>query len=322
MNGRAFTVIEVLIAIALGMTLCYAAFATARLAGQATALTNRLSTENSLLRSGLHATFDEFDRWTTYDHPTDTTRQPLRAVGRPFQPLLFDRPEFQLDFRHDDPRTWWRGPIYSHLSQRLGDYGHFSSLGDARTERLWYPTMLNQLWHNLGGYALVDYLPASAIYSCFDALHQVPAHFGQAGAGGGRFAGDWFSNRRPRGQINLMHNMGYCVTLVDSYLNADVHRAVFSGTQGQGPWSDSHLSNGTTHSPVAFMTVRPAHIPAVTIKVAHFLSFGWPRSWHHARITMVSPVTGESVTLNQSLTATTLRGARRQRGLDQGSYNN
>ncbi len=183
--------------------------------------------------------------------------------------------------------------------------------------------MLNELWWNLGGYALVDYLPANAVYSCYDALHQVPWHFADLGIGGGRFAGQWFGSRRPRGQINLLHSMGYCVTVVDSYLNTDVHRGVFSdAAPGNSPWAASNLSNGTTHSPVAFMTLRPPHLPAVTITIGHFLNFGWPRSWHSARITMVSPLTGEAVTLNQSLTSTTLRGARRQRGLDQGAYSN
>ena len=74
-----------------------------------------------------------------------------------------------------------------------------------------------------------------------------------------------------------------------------------------------------TASAVVFLPLRPTHMPNVSIRLNRHWDFGWPRSWAYASIDLVSPVTGEKLALTQSLTATTLRGARRQRGLDLGS---
>ena len=80
----AFTLIEVMIAIALGMAVIYVAFAGFRVAAQSVAIANRLAIENSIMRTGLTIAYNDTDFWTSYDDPADVGnvlgRQPLRAL--------------------------------------------------------------------------------------------------------------------------------------------------------------------------------------------------------------------------------------------------
>jgi prepilin-type N-terminal cleavage/methylation domain-containing protein len=326
-HASGFTLIELMIAIGLGVVLCYTAFASIRVAMQSTALTNRLSTENTILRIALQDSMDELDFWTAYDDPnsTDPLKQKLRAPGRPFNQVNFNKLEFQLDFTHSDPRTWWRGAIHGHMDKYLGDYSLFSRTNHELFERRWYGTMMRDLYAQLGSYAVVDYLPGNAIYSYSDDGGSTPACITNVKWGPGTFYGKWYADNRPRGQISLLHNMGYCVTTNDTYLADNVHQAVFSGwapysgNPADQRWSDGNLWGDAVASDMTFMNVKPEHIPNVTIKLAHFYDFG-PRPYGLAYITMSSPVTAKVTTLQLAMTATTLRGARRQRGLDVGTY--
>jgi prepilin-type N-terminal cleavage/methylation domain-containing protein len=84
-SGRAtgFTLIEMMIAIALGLAVIYVAFAGFRVAAQSVTLVNRLGTENDILRAGLTIAMDDTDFWSSHDDPFDAGnaqgRQPLRA---------------------------------------------------------------------------------------------------------------------------------------------------------------------------------------------------------------------------------------------------
>ncbi len=88
MPHRAFTIVELLIAIALGAVLIYTAAAGLRSAAQAVTTANRLSTDNALMRAGFAAAHEELDFWTSLDDPADPGRQALRPVaggrGLPF----------------------------------------------------------------------------------------------------------------------------------------------------------------------------------------------------------------------------------------------
>ena len=76
-----FTLIELMISIALGMLIIYTAVAGFRVASQTITVTNRLSLENSLLRSGYFEAEHQLDFWTNLDDPTQPdSERPLKSV--------------------------------------------------------------------------------------------------------------------------------------------------------------------------------------------------------------------------------------------------
>lgn len=79
-NRAAFTLIEMMIAVSLGMLLVYTALAGFRVTSQCNTLANRLSIENSFIRAGFVEAHNQLDYWTQLDDPDDPTKQKLRAT--------------------------------------------------------------------------------------------------------------------------------------------------------------------------------------------------------------------------------------------------
>lgn len=77
----AFTLIELMIAVTLGMIVVYTAIAGFRVAAQCTTISNRLSLENSLMRAGINEAHQQLDFWTNLDDPDDGSRQRLRVTA-------------------------------------------------------------------------------------------------------------------------------------------------------------------------------------------------------------------------------------------------
>jgi len=67
---KAFTLIELLIALGLGMLIMLTAVAGLRVASQGITLGNRLSLENRLIRAGMFQAIEQGDFWTDVDDPT------------------------------------------------------------------------------------------------------------------------------------------------------------------------------------------------------------------------------------------------------------
>ncbi|HEX3135240.1 MAG TPA: prepilin-type N-terminal cleavage/methylation domain-containing protein [Planctomycetota bacterium] len=90
-HRHGFTLIELMISIALGAVLLYTAMAAFRVAAQSVTLANRLSLENAVLRAGYQVVHRDLDFWTDVDDPETSTRQALRpgavASGMPFTPF-------------------------------------------------------------------------------------------------------------------------------------------------------------------------------------------------------------------------------------------
>ena len=88
-----FTLIELMISMALGIALVYTAVAGFGVLSQAITASRRLSIENGLMRVGMQLALEEVDFWTTSDDPLDANKQPLRAggangvAGMPFTPF-------------------------------------------------------------------------------------------------------------------------------------------------------------------------------------------------------------------------------------------
>jgi hypothetical protein len=99
-----------------------------------------------------------------------------------------------------------------------------------------------------------------------------------------------------------------------AWIARDVHRSVFQDRAGA--WDAALARPDALGTPLAVLPVKPASFPSLSVKTLHWMCYGWPRSNHAASITLVSPISGEITTLTLWLTTTTLRGARRMRGLD------
>jgi prepilin-type N-terminal cleavage/methylation domain-containing protein len=77
---QAFTLIELLISIALGSLVVYVAVAGLRTTAQAISTAQRLSIENSILRAGMNLALQDNDFWVSHDDPMDCTK------GKPAKP--------------------------------------------------------------------------------------------------------------------------------------------------------------------------------------------------------------------------------------------
>ncbi|MBA3845456.1 MAG: prepilin-type N-terminal cleavage/methylation domain-containing protein [Planctomycetes bacterium] len=147
MARSAFTLIEMIISVALGAIIVVTAFAAFRTASLTVAAANRLALENTMLRVGVAAAHEEIDFWRDYDDPDAATR-PLQAAvgghGLPFTPFAtvwpsgggaFDSEDDQSwrpDEKAWDPsssRTWYRGNLAERSTSKmwLGRYAIFST---------------------------------------------------------------------------------------------------------------------------------------------------------------------------------------------------
>lgn len=155
----AFTLIEMMIAIALGSLVVYTAMAGFRAASQTVTAANRLSIENSLLRAGYWEAQTQLDFWTNLDDPNPSGLRPLRGSQMPFAELStawpkgggnprgttngalgatrvrtyaeLSDPAWEDDTGWDatyswsvhDPRTWSR----ANMAEKERDYGHVNN---------------------------------------------------------------------------------------------------------------------------------------------------------------------------------------------------
>lgn len=145
-NSRGFTLIELMIAVTLGILLVYTATAAFRVAAQAVTTANRLSLENAVLRAGYQIAHQEMDFWSMLDDPSDPARQRLRtgaaANGLPFTPFstswsvsTADDPRAEgydhrdISWAMGNPRMWWRGNMAEkeNTDLRFGRYSLFSN---------------------------------------------------------------------------------------------------------------------------------------------------------------------------------------------------
>jgi prepilin-type N-terminal cleavage/methylation domain-containing protein len=312
----AFTLLEMMIAIALSLVVVYTAFAGLRVASQTMTLCNRLSVENGLMRVGFIAALEDLDHWSSYDSPGDTTQQPLRAMGMPFAPLAYDP-----DFRMSEPKTWWRNFGYSSNSKRWGKYDNFSRVGHPDVVDAWLPEQIAAINGSLGHYAMVDYLPGGSIYSFYTADGLVPDEFVKIDTTAGMVpSARAFTSLRPSGTAQdtprdiwkLTHNTAYCITTSQFYRDRGYNRFRFH--QGAGsPWGYSNMQRDARELK-PLLEQRPENWPTLTTDMRRYLV--WSHDMDVCQVQLTSPLTGESIRFSFWGIGTTLRGARQQRGLD------
>ncbi|HYE07857.1 MAG TPA: type II secretion system protein [Planctomycetota bacterium] len=191
---RAFTLIEMLLSIAIAGVICSSAFVAIRVASQAVVAGTRLSIENQLMRAGVSAALEDLDSWASYDDPSPAGDKPLRAVGHPFGPLPAQAEDFNFDAdpvrdAGEDYEAWWRRDSRSWAridttisyhgtnDQRfLGDYRLFGKIGFTDpdepqlggAERRWRHRLVKEVSEGLGYYAMLDYAPPSIMFQYYD----------------------------------------------------------------------------------------------------------------------------------------------------------
>lgn len=345
---HAFSLIELMIAISLGMLLVYAAMAGFRVASQSITSANRLAMENSLLRAGFHEALNEIDLWTSYDDPQSTLAadQALRRAQMPFSPLpttprimastpggtegyVFSESENDIGWDHTYPwpasssRTWWRANAAEWHGSigRSGNYTLFSGIGGS--PHPWLANQMHMLHTNLGYYGFCDYLPPSMLYSYIGpdpsqggAVDMV-RDFVKAGTtfrngdGGTDFA---------QGRYRCTKDTSYLLVPLkpiggSALITTGNLRRIWR--TGVGATADPNAND----SVVSFMKhslssrnqldQRPSHWPEVKVNVARFLSHN--RFVTLSKIGFSNSITGQPLELSFTAIGTTLRGARQQR---------
>ncbi len=321
----AFTIIELLIAVALSTAVAYVAFAGLRVAASTVTASERLSLENRMLREGCLSAFAELDFWSAYDRPGF---QPLRDPGRssPFAALDPTAAAASEPGQHD-PRSWWRGyGPHTDTSER-GDYALFSRVAHPDGGyRAWLPERMAMLIDTLGYYGMVDQLPGNMVYQYYGEDGRAPPDIARCmtlGDGPMDFSlnvdpGEGGDPRGPRCRdIYAMTIVGFLALTADpAYVAANVHRHLFAEEGAQGDrafqWSFHHLFERCemVDDP---LPLRPTAWPSLRTGVLHYVHYA--QQVNLARVTIVSPLTGETLSLRFTATGTTLRGARRQRGI-------
>lgn len=207
MNRHAFTLIELMIAVALGMLIVYVALAGFRVAAQSITVTNRLALENDLLRSACIAANERLDFWTDYDDPDNLAEQRLRprdaTGGLPFTPISDVFPlvrhasdpeksngwDPQEQWKAADSRSWWHGNVAEKFNSEMA-LGRYSIFGNSRPPVLviglpltvvggigeygtvsvpheWYYRQVWGLHNAMGYYAFAEYLPQNTLFACY-----------------------------------------------------------------------------------------------------------------------------------------------------------
>ena len=196
-NLAGFTLLELMIAVSLGMLIVFTAVSGFRVATTSISTANRLALGNALLRAAFTTALEEVDLWLAYDDPTssDAAAQKLRSVtpytfedgrqqGLPFAPFALTfpgtsaavagTPGSESDRGWDsayawpsaDPRTWWRGNAaeQSRTDLRMGNHALYADTTDA-SPHPWLFRQMDYLKTALGYQGMCEYLPPNTLYA-------------------------------------------------------------------------------------------------------------------------------------------------------------
>ena len=340
---QAFSLIELMIAITLGMLLIYAAMAGFRVASQSITTANRLAMENSLLRAGFHEALNEIDLWTAYDDPESTLAadQSLRRVQMPFSPLpttprimtststpvvayTYSETENDIGWDHLYPwpasssRTWWRANAAEWHGSigRSGNYTLFSGIGGS--PHPWLASQMDMLQTNLGYYGFCDYLPPSMLYAYIgpdpSQASKVDMLRDFVSAGTSFRNGDGGTSVA-QGRYRCTKDTSYLLVPLKpiggaAQVNVGNIRRNYSTGVGTNAGAISDFMNRSLSSRNQ-LDQKPSHWPEVKVQVSRFLSHN--RFVTLSKIGFSNSITGQPMELTFTAIGTTLRGARQQR---------
>ncbi len=162
-HRAAFTLIEAMIALALGLVLIFTAASGFRVASQAATVASRMSLENAMLRAGFQTAHEQLDFWTDIDDPDGgpvgmalrqrgTNNEGGAVIGMPFTPFkdTWSGPDPDPNSKDesslgwdpqdrawsaDNPRGWFQGDMAQkctggELDLRSGRYALFTNTAD------------------------------------------------------------------------------------------------------------------------------------------------------------------------------------------------
>jgi hypothetical protein len=341
-HRHGFSLIELMIAITLGMLIIYAAMAGFRVASQSITSANRLAMENSLLRAGFHEALNEIDLWTAYDDPESTVPadQALRRPQMPFSQLPttprimasnpaavgyeYSEAETDTGWDHTYPwpagsrRTWWRANAAEwHDSKgRSGDYTQFAAIGG--TTHPWLFNQMDMLHTNLGYYAFCDYLPPSMLYAYIGPdprqgnkidLLQDFVNAGTSfrnGDGGTAFAQGRYRCTKDTSYLLVpLRPIGGTGQITTGNVRSIISTGVNTNESSINTFMQRSLSSRNQ------LDQKPGHWPEIKVQVARFLSHN--RFVTLSKIGFTNTLTGQPLELSFTAIGTTLRGARQQR---------
>ncbi|MBA3685465.1 MAG: prepilin-type N-terminal cleavage/methylation domain-containing protein [Planctomycetes bacterium] len=140
---RAFSLIELLVAIMLSLVIAYAAYAGFQVAAKTMSVAHNLRRENRVLTEGFAHAMVEADYWYAEDDPRAATGQPLRRAydaggnpatvgrsgshGQPF--VAIDLPDEYWNWKVSDPRTWSRMGFLKCVSYQGNPTGSYAQVG-------------------------------------------------------------------------------------------------------------------------------------------------------------------------------------------------
>jgi hypothetical protein len=321
-SSAAYTLIELMIAVGLGIVICAFAFAGVRICQQTATISRRMSIETEVMRAGVLSALEQLDFWQTYDDPTDPLRQPLRdpTSSNPFRPMALD-----TSFDQSQAKNWWRGMPIANPSKNFGDLSLMSRIGHPVAWRRYLPETFDEINRTLGHYALCDYMPANTMFQYFGADGKVPPEFHDIRvldpATEPRAYSPLGGNVDQARDIQfLTHTACFTLTTDATYLAAGVNRSVFGlylhpggGGTMTAPWYTEQMYAKCSQRE-SLLAIAPEHWPTSRIAIKQFIGFS--RCTNEATVSCTDPVSASMKILRFSAVSSTLRGARQQRGLD------
>ncbi|MBA3683780.1 MAG: prepilin-type N-terminal cleavage/methylation domain-containing protein [Planctomycetes bacterium] len=212
MPTRAFSLVELLVAMALGLIVAFTAYAGLRVAVKTMAVAQQLSRENRVIAEGYVQGMTEADLWYAVDDPFDAAGQRQRTAwneagtldqvlddapgvigadgvtGQPF--VAMDLPEGYWNWNIADPRTW--GTQGFHKSRTFqnalgggewatGSNSQIGCIGHPDQVNAWMHGVQDRMFSSLGWTGYLDYLPNAqpvCYYLGLDASGQTINDFG------------------------------------------------------------------------------------------------------------------------------------------------
>lgn len=196
-SRSAFSLIELMIAVMLGMLVVYTAIAGVRVVSQSVTAGQRMAQENAIIRAGVSIAFDEKDFWLGYDDPTNVALQPFRDTlrneggkdrGLPFTRFrdavaVYPKVDGTVmagsatfvaptangwdplnGWKAADPNGWAWGNLIEQTGgdskQIFGRY-HDYARADGASPFGWQQRQLEGLKNAMGYWGLFDYMPAN-----------------------------------------------------------------------------------------------------------------------------------------------------------------
>lgn len=161
MRRTALTLVELMIAMALGLVIMGLAFSAVRAMQQAYRIAVAERTINGLLISGYHLGISEVDEWRAHDAPETPSGQDWRVPGGSFAPVTL--PPAARFAVPSDPRWWDRGGPRAYairfdggtrLWQIWPDPGQTSGIGHGHRDAAFLDEV-QETMHRAGGVGLV-----------------------------------------------------------------------------------------------------------------------------------------------------------------------